>query len=114
MQDWEYQVADPTRIDEFLTAYESAGLSDDEKFTLMQTIIEPFNDFATLGGDLGSDPRWQRTLSLVDSNIPLHAYSVWYWSRLDAKEQDEMWYVTPFIRQVFARHKAYFASTLAH
>ena len=109
MQDWEHEVADHTRIDEFLATYETGGLSDDEKFTLMEAIIESFEDIARMGGDLSSDARWQRTLDALDKNIPLHAYSVWYWSRHEAEHEDELFYVSPFIRQLLAAHREYFA-----
>jgi hypothetical protein len=108
MQDWEYQVSDHTRIDEFLTAYETEALSDDEKFTLMETVIDSFEQLAGTGCDIAADLRWQRTISALDKNISLHAYSVWYWCRLDAEHEDEVFRVTPFVRQVFARHKDYF------
>jgi hypothetical protein len=109
MQDWEYEVSDHTRIDEFIAAYETEQLSDDEKFTLMQTIIDSFEELAGMGFNLASDPRWQRTISILDTNISLHAYSVWYWSCLDAEHEDETFCVTPFVRQVFARHSDYFS-----
>ena len=109
MQDWEHQVSDEARIDEFLAAYETAGLSDDEKFTLMEMIIDSFEAFAHVGGDLSSDSRWQRTLAILNKNISLHAYSVWYWSCLEAANEDEMFYTSPFIRQILAMHREYFA-----
>jgi hypothetical protein len=44
MQDWEWEVADSERINEFPSAYESGELSDDERFTLMETILQSFED----------------------------------------------------------------------
>ena len=108
MQDWELEVSDPARIDEFLAAYISEQLSDDEKFTLMETIIASFDELAATGRNLDADTRWRLTRSLLQNNIPLHAYSVWYWSRLDAEEEDEMFCISPLIRDVFAKHKDYF------
>ena len=40
MQDWEIEVADSSRCAEFLSGYEKLQLDDDEKFTLMWTILE--------------------------------------------------------------------------
>jgi hypothetical protein len=40
MQDWEWEVADPERIDEYITVYNSGELNDDERFTLMETIVQ--------------------------------------------------------------------------
>ena len=113
MQDWEYQVADEKRIDEFLAAYETGGLSDDERFTLMETIIESFEDVAHMGGDLSSDSRWQHTLDLLDRNIALHAHSVWYWSCPEAENDDDIFLVGRFVRKILATHRDYFAEPSA-
>jgi len=40
MQDSEWEVAGPTRLDELINAYKSGELDDDERFTLMETIIQ--------------------------------------------------------------------------
>jgi hypothetical protein len=103
MQDWEWEVADPARLDEFLTAYESGELSDDERFTLMETVIQSFED---LGPRLELDRRWQHVLEILDRNIDLHAYSVWYWAALDAETPDEQFRVASSIRRVLAMHQS--------
>ena len=54
-QDWEWIFADPARIDEFVNAYESGELNDDEKFTLMEMIIQSFED---LDEQLEENSRW--------------------------------------------------------
>jgi len=108
MQDWEYQVADFERIDEFIAAYGGGELSEDEKFVLMETIIESFEDLARRGSDLTGDARWGRILVVLDQNIALHAYTVWYWSCLDAETSDEPFFVSALIRQVFDTHAGYF------
>ena len=102
MQDWEYQVADSGRLDEFLAAYQSGELDDDERFTLMETILQSFED---LGDSTGFDPRWDRTISIIDENFELHAYSVWYWSALENDDSEEQWLVTPFLRRILAKHR---------
>jgi hypothetical protein len=102
MQDWEWEVADPTRLDEFIDAYQSGNLDDDERFTLMEIIIQSFED---LGQRSELDPRWQRILGILDRNIELHACSVWYWSVLDGESRDEQFWVTPSMRSILARHR---------
>jgi hypothetical protein len=102
MQDWEWEVADHTRLDEFISAYQSGKLGDDERFTLMETIIQSFED---LGPRSELDPRWQRILEILDRNIELHACSVWYWSALDGKSCEEQFWVTPSMRRILTRHR---------
>jgi hypothetical protein len=103
MQDWEWEVADHTRLDEFIGAYQSGDLDDDERFTLMEIIIQSFED---LGARSEHDPRWQCILDILDRNVELHACSVWYWSALDGESREEQFSVTPSMRSVLARHRA--------
>tara|TARA_R110002073_G_scaffold4918_2_gene31246 strand:- start:5934 stop:6287 length:354 start_codon:yes stop_codon:yes gene_type:complete len=80
MQDWEWEIADPDRIDEYLSLYRDGGLTDDERFTLMETILQSFED---LDADLTSDPRWLAVLDWLDRDVELHAHSIWYWADLE-------------------------------
>ena len=107
MQDWEWQVADPHRIDEFLSAYEGAALSEDERFTLMETLIQSFED---LDAPLAAEPRWSRLLELLDRNVALHAHSICYWSLIENENQDpdDCWRVTPFMQTILRRHPEIF------
>lgn len=77
MQDWEYEVADPGRIDEFIAAYRSGQLDEDERFTLMETILASFDQ---LDGAGHSDPRWATVRGLLEANVMLHARTIWYWA----------------------------------
>lgn len=102
MQDWEWEVADAARLDKFLAAYESGELNDDERFTIMETILQSFED---LGPDLRLDPRWPRVLELLDRNIDLHAHTVWYWSDLEQENEEDAWLVTPYLRDILEKHR---------
>jgi hypothetical protein len=102
MQDWPWEVADADRIDEFLAVYESGELSDDARFTLMEIILQSFED---LGRTRDFDARWARTLDLLERSIDLHAHSVWYWSALDTDDVNEQWLVTPFVRRILKKHR---------
>ncbi len=101
MQDWEREVADPLRADEFVAAYKALCLTDDEKFTLMEIILQSFEEGTRA---LANDPVWQEVLRLIEQNVALHIYSVWYWSCGDVDLPDA-WRVTPFMRQILARHR---------
>lgn len=94
MQDWEYEVADSERIDEFVAAYLSGELDDDERFTLMETILQSFEELETRE----SDPRWHSLLETIASNLDLHISTVYYWARLDADNPEEMFRISPSMR----------------
>jgi hypothetical protein len=102
MQDWEWEVADAARIDEFLSAYLSGELDDDERFALMEILLQSFSE---LEADLASDPRWQSLLAQLELNIDLHAHSVWYWSQSNETDASAWFRITPFLREILARHQ---------
>jgi hypothetical protein len=102
MQDWEWEVADSARINEFLAALETGDLTDDERFTLMETVIQSFEE---LGTPLERDPRWLRVLAILEGNVLLHAHSIWYWSCVDEPDSENHWRVTPFLRSLLDKHR---------
>ncbi len=101
MQDWEWEVSDSGRIDEFVNAYVGGELSEDERFVLMETIIQSFEDMCT---SLEDDVRWSRVLQLLEQNLDTHIYSVWYWSALEDEDLEESFYVAPFMRRLVNKH----------
>ncbi len=101
MQDWQWEVADAGRIDEFIAAYRSGQLDDDERFTIMETIIQSFED---LGEALHSDIRWQTVVDLLGANIKLHAKTVWYWAMPDEGDCENHWTVSSSLRQILREH----------
>jgi hypothetical protein len=112
MQDWEYEVSDPNRIEEFLDAYESGELTEDERFILMMTIIDSFE--ATLMGSseasgqpMTENPLWQRIHTLLEKDIAVHIGTVWYWACLGNKLEDS-WRVVPSMRAILKRHRRRF------
>lgn len=105
MQDWEWEVADSNRIDEFLDAYMSAELTDNEQFTLMETIIQSFEELDQL---MTAHPRWKDCLKALRQNIDRHIYSVWYWSDLESALDEESWQVTPYFREILEEFRSRF------
>lgn len=107
MQDWEWQVADPERLYEFLAAYGSGELSDDERFTLMETILESFRG---TGEVEDSSPRWQTTLDMIEQNVELHIHTICYWACLGS-ELEDAFEAAPFMRTILHRHRQQFNLT---
>jgi hypothetical protein len=88
MQDWEYQVADKTRLPEFLAALEQEKFTDDERFTLSATVMQCFEDRAAAGCQLDQSDEWKRFVALLRSRPELHADTLCYWSSLDSTLED--------------------------
>lgn len=78
MQDWEWEVADPNRIQEYFGLYDQGHMSDDDKFTLMETIIQAHEDKYVNTGLLPKS--WQQVKKRILSNPKLHVKSVMYWA----------------------------------
>jgi transcriptional regulator with XRE-family HTH domain len=95
MQDWEYQVADAARIDEFL-AYAETDPDDDEAFSLMMMIFQSFED---LGEAALHDPRWERVVRLLQRRFELHRSTLRYWANLSEPPEGD-WQITPLVRSV--------------
>lgn len=95
MQDWEYEVADIERIDDFLNAYDLIDITEDERFLLIEMLFQSFGEV----NDLEKDTRWHRTLSLVENNLDLHAQTVLYWAN-GAEPLEDSWNITTFVRNL--------------
>ena len=106
MQDWEWDVADSKRIKEFMEVYKSGELSEDERFALMETIIQSFAD---LEQPLDKNKEWQEVIKLIESNLDLHIYTVWYWSDEENNEPDDQWSVAPSMREILNEHRDNYA-----
>lgn len=101
MQDWQWIVADSSRLDEFLDTYNSGELTDDERFTLMETILQ---SFVELPGEFEAHPRWRETLAILEANFDLHVHTVWYWSGQGEMPTEGEWRVAPPLRAILERH----------
>jgi hypothetical protein len=98
MQDWPLEVADSERIPEFLAAYHSGLLGDDEKFVLMELLMysleycEPESAY---------EEAWSEIKAVLLKEPDLHWPTVVYWSRVDG-DPDEHFRPTLAMRDVLA------------
>lgn len=101
MQDWEYEVADSERIGEFLDAYLSEPLTADERFVLMEIIVQSSEDHPA---PLSAQPRWGEVVESLRANVALHATTISYWACVDEPSQplEELWRVTQAMRELVA------------
>lgn len=94
-QDWAYEIADSNLIDEYFKVYDSLD-NDDEKFVLMQTIIQAINDLIKSTNDLDN---WIRLEQRLIWDYKIHEYTIDYWSCPDTSETVNCWTITPRIRE---------------
>jgi hypothetical protein len=99
MQDWEVELADAARVDEFLDAYEKVQLDDDDRFLLMAMIIASVDDAKSSGLELGSS--WPRAEHFLRRDGALHATTLSYWACGSDPDPDHQFAVTPLIRPIW-------------
>ncbi|GED58709.1 hypothetical protein ABER61_22425 [Brevibacillus formosus] len=96
-QDWQYEVANTSRIDEFLFFYENGQLECDEKFVLMIVVISSFNDL--LSEKEMEFTIWEQIRRNLVRDSEIHMNTILYWSRLE-EEVEDSWEITPYMREV--------------
>ena len=104
-QDWEWEVARPEMFDEWLAVYRSAPLSDDERFSLMEILIQCVEDTApddSATSAVEDLPQWRAVADLLRASPWLHASSIAYWSVLGHDEPEGRFQVSLPMRRVWA------------
>ena len=104
-QDWEWEIARPEKFDEWLAVYHSEPLSDDERFSLMEMLIQCVDDAVPTYGppeEVEELPQWQAVAALLRERPQLHASSIAYWSVLGHDNPEEQFRVSVPMRQVWA------------
>ncbi len=100
-QDWEYEVADACAVADLLDAYQNrADLSDEERFTLMRTIIESMNDALSAGMDT---PHLHTLKRVLLEDYALHCDTLDHWADWDQKVIEDAWDITPIVREIIKK-----------
>ena len=100
MQDWEWEVAHPSRYPAFLAAYRGGGLTDDERFSLMECLVQSVADIPP--PPCGPPPEWVAVAELLRADPQLHASTIAYWSGMTGEEGWEWAGVSEAMRRVWA------------
>jgi len=99
MQDWEVELADASRVEEFLDAYVTAQLDDDDRFLLMAMIVASVDEAISSGVEFGSS--WSRAEQLLRRDGALHATTLSYWACGSDPDPDHQFHLTPLIRPIW-------------
>jgi hypothetical protein len=101
-QDWEWEVAAPECFQEWLTVYPDASLTDDERFSLMEILVQCVEDICPVEGPIEQLPEWQAVAVLLRANPRLHASTICYWSLFEHDNPEEQFQVSVLMRRVWA------------
>ena len=80
MQDWEYEVSDQYRIDEFIAEYDKSDTTDKERETLMEMILDSSNDLIQNGNIDEFERIFKEVKGRLKSNPDLHKRTLRYWT----------------------------------
>jgi hypothetical protein len=95
MQDWEWEVADASRFPELVQLYRSADLSDDERYSLMEMLVQCVEDMADQSV---AATAWSQIEPLLLLRPGLHRSTVIYWSCLGEAEPEAQYSVSRHMR----------------
>ncbi len=109
-QDWEWEVAKPVHFWPWLATYRDASLSDDERFSLMEMLVQCVEDMCRAKGPAEALPEWQAVAALLRANPRLHASSIFYWSIFGHDDSEEQFRVSVPMRRVWAEVQRSLAS----
>ena len=101
MQDWAYEVADPKSVTEYINHYVLLN-DDDEKFVLMQMVIQAINDQESIA-QLKS--YWNIIKELLIKDFKTHEYTIYYWSRFTKGYVKDEWKISPYIDTLWTETK---------
>jgi hypothetical protein len=104
-QDWEWEVASPRHFVKWLTVYRDEPLSDDERFSLMEMLIQCVDCKAQTFGrtdEVEELPEWRAVATLLRERPRLHASSIAYWCVFGHDDPDQQFRVSVPMRRVWA------------
>ncbi len=96
-QDWDIEMANASRIDEFINFYKKNNLSNDMKFAAMCLILTSYDDFLN-NHDLNRDDKWDVIEVELNSQRQIFDSLIGYWS-LEGKTKN-IFRITPLLREI--------------
>ncbi len=100
IQDWEFTVSDSRRLSSFLKIYQTELDNDDDKFTLMGLIVSSFDDGIS-EADIEMKELWGICRTILEKECILHFSIIKYWSLLEEKETENVFSITPYMREIW-------------
>ena len=82
-QDWEYEVSDPSRIQEFINEYDKTVTTHSERASLMEIILDSANDLLMSNGHKEYEKFNSWINSRLKQNLQIHLGTLNYWNKND-------------------------------
>jgi hypothetical protein len=101
-QNWDIEMANSNRINDFLEYYQQNNLSVDKKVAVMSLILASYEDFLN-ESDLAIDDRWDKIESMLKSKRVIFVDLINYWTLCNEVDEDNLFRITPLIRNIKLR-----------
>ena len=98
-QDWDIEMADSRRLDEFIKFYMESNLCDDQKVAVMSLILSSYDDLLN-ENNLEIDDRWNKIKSILKSERIIFVTLMNYWSLSNEVEENNFFRITPLLRNI--------------
>ena len=98
-QDWDIEMANSNRLDDFLRFYQENNLSRDKKTALMSLIVASYEDFLN-ENNIEIDKRWNDIRFILESERMIFLDLINYWSLSNEVEEDNFFRITPLVREI--------------
>jgi len=96
-QDWAIELADKSRLAEFLKFIENESLSPQYKHAMMELILASYDDYLLDRQD-EQDKMWLEIKQVLDRDRTMYFDLLHYWSLADRKSDDTGFNITPLVR----------------
>jgi len=100
-QDWDLEMANSNRIEEFIKFYKEANLSDEKKVAIMSLILASYDDLLNKK-NLKCDEKWNAIKFELTSQKKIFKTLIDYWSLVNEIDKNNVFVITPLIREVKA------------
>ena len=96
-QDWDIELADSSRISEFLDYYRNNDFSVEKRIAVMELLIASYDDFLNVK-DSEVDSRWKEIKSILKSEKIIFKELVYYWASFE--DEVDQYQISPLLRDL--------------
>ncbi|MBP3610798.1 MAG: hypothetical protein J6J42_10755 [Lachnospiraceae bacterium] len=98
-QDWEYEVANVERLQDYIEYYQKEDRNSNEKVALMRIMLEAYNDYVIMNPN--EIMYWNTIKQLLEQDFCIHSETIKYWS-CEEEELENCFAITAFVRTIKA------------
>jgi|SRR5690606_3180240 len=98
-QDWDIEMADSNRIDEFIKFYKDNNLCNDKKEAVMSLVLSSYDDLLN-ENNLEINDKWNEIKSILKSERIIFVDLIDYWSLNNEAEEGNLFRITPLMRTI--------------